>query len=191
MVTPAAIQIQTAVGAACMRKIIFFLIGIAVAGCRPETHRAMIDVEDDISVALIIRPLFSLQSDWHRKLSIETPAGSLESELTEDTGWWRGSNLYRHSSGVYVLHEGQAGCILFIVSPPRLVSDPAISCDKADQTLGGDAGQGGNSSQGFPASRFYTDFQYIGRFVETPEEQKAIGFVGADKQLEVELPDIL
>jgi hypothetical protein len=174
-----------------MRKLIFFLIGAAVAGCKLEAQRAQIDVEGDASVALIISPMFSLQSDWHRKLSIETPTGSLESDLFEDTGWWRGSNLYRHSSGVYVLHEGQAGCVLFRVSPPELVRDAAISCDKTEQTVEDDTVQAYNSLRGFPASRFYTDFQYIGTFAETPQGQEAISFIGADKQPEPELPDIL
>jgi len=44
---------------------------------------------------------------------------------------------------------------------------------------------------GFPASKFYSDFQYIGTFMETPQGQEAISFFGADKQAEAELPDIL
>jgi hypothetical protein len=49
----------------------------------------------------------------------------------------------------------------------------------------------GNSLAGFPASKFYSDFQYIGTFMETPQGQEAISFFGADKQAEAELPDIL
>lgn len=174
-----------------MRKLIFLLIGAAVAGCKPETHRAKIDVEGGASVALIVSPMFSLQSDWSRKLLIETPTGSLETDLFEDTGWWRGSNLYRHSSGVYVLHEGQAGCVLFRVSPPELVDDSQISCGKIHHATDDDTVQDGNASAGFPASKFYSDFQYIGTFMETPQGQEAITFFGADERSEPELPDEL
>jgi hypothetical protein len=174
-----------------MRKVIFLLIGAAVAGCKPETHQAQIDVEGGASVALIVSPMFSLQSDWQRKLLIEAPTGSLETDLFEDTGWWRGSNLYRHLSGVYVLHEGQGGCVLFRVSPPALVRDAEISCDKTEQIPDEDTAQVGKSLAGFPASKFYSDFQYIGTFMEIPQGQEAIGFFGADEQAEVELSDIL
>jgi hypothetical protein len=174
-----------------MRKVIFLLIGAAVVGCIPETHHAQIDVEGGASVAIIVSPMFSLQSDWQRKLLIEAPTGSLETDLFEDTGWWRGSNLYRHSSGVYVLHEGQAGCVLFRVSPPALARDTEISCDKTDYTTDDDPVQVGNSLAGFPASKFYSDFQYIGTFMETPQGQEAISFFGADEQAEAQLPDIL
>lgn len=190
-VTPLNSQIQTGAGAARMRKIIPFLIGAAVAGCGPRIHRAQTDVEGGASIAVTISPMFSLQSDWHRKLFIETPTGSLESDLAEDTGWWRGSNLYRHSSGIYVLHEGQAGCVLFRVSPPELVSDPAISCAKTDRSMEDDTVQAGTSLREFPASRLYADFEYIGQFVETPQKRQALSFIGADQQTEAELPDIL
>jgi hypothetical protein len=169
----------------------FLLIGAAVAGCKPETHHAQIDFEGGASVALIVSPMFSLQSDWQRKLLIEALSGSLEIDLHEDTGWWRGSNLYHHSSGVYVLHEGQAGCVLFRVSPPALVRDAEISCDKTDHTTDDDTVQVGNSLAGFPASKFYSDFQYIGTFMETPQGPEAISFFGADEQAEAELPDTL
>lgn len=190
-VTHPASQVQTTVKVARMRKLIIVLIGVAVAACRPEARRGVVELEEGVTVSLIIRPILSLQSDWHRSLSIGAPLDSLEYELSEDTGWWRGSNLYRHRSGVYILHEGQAGCIIFTVSPPALVTDPAISCHKTEQASNGGAAQEGNSSQEYPVSLFYTDFKYIGRFVETPLERQATGFIGADKQPEAELPDIL
>lgn len=122
---------------------------------------------------------------------IEAPTGLLETDLFEDTGWWRGSNLYRHSSGIYVLHEGKAGCALIRVSSPALVPDAEISCDETDHTTDDDTVQAGSSLEGFPASKFYPDFQYIGTFVETPQGQEAISFFGAGEQAEAELPDIL
>lgn len=174
-----------------MRKVVFLLIGAAVAGCKSETHQAQIDVEDGASVALMVSPMFSLQSGWHRKLWIEAPTGSLQIDLAEDTGWWRGSNLYHHSSGVYVLHEGQAGCVLFRVSPPALARNAEISCDKTDQYKDDDTVQASNSLAGFPASKFYSDFQYMGTFMEPPQGRERISFFGADERAEAELPDIL
>ena len=174
-----------------MRSLIFILIGAAVAGCASEDHRAQIKLSDEVLVSLIVSPMFGLHSDWHRKLVIETPAGALKSDLFEDTGWWRGSNLYRHSSGIYVLHEGQVGCVLFRTEPPELVRDPSISCDKTDVPDTHDALQIAVSTMEFPASRFYSDLQYIGQFVETPLRQNPISFIGADEQPEKELPDIM
>jgi len=174
-----------------MRSLIFILIGSALAGCRSEDHRAQIDLGDEVLVSLTVSPMSSLQSDWHRKLAIETPAGTWEGSLAEDTGWWRGSNLYRHSSGVYVLHEGQGGCVLFRTEPPGLVSDPAISCNKTDLTVEGNALSVVVSPGGFPASRFYADLQYIGQFVETPLRPNAISFIRANERPETELPEVM
>ncbi|MBA4492261.1 hypothetical protein [Paracoccus sp. S1E-3] len=89
-----------------------------------------IDVEGGATVAMMISPLFSLHSDRHRKLSIETPTGRRVNDPVEDTGWWRGRNLYRHASGIYVLYEGQAGCVLRRGLPHELVKNSAISAIK-------------------------------------------------------------
>ena len=174
-----------------MRSLIFILAGTAVAGCTSEDHRAQTNLGDEVLVSLVVSPMFSLQNDWHRKLVIETPAGDVESDHSEDTGRWRGSNLYRHSSGIYVLHEGQSGCVLFRSAPPEFVINPAISCEKNDQIIDDDVAQADIPTKKFPASRFYTDLQYIGQFVETPQRQEAIGFIGAEEGPEAELPDIL
>lgn len=182
---------KAAVGVLGMRTPVFLLIVAIVAGCKPQAHRAQTSVEAGATVALVVTPMFSLQSDWHRQLLIETPTGRLQSDLVQDTGWWRGSNLYRHSSGAYVLHEGQGGCLVFRVSPPELLRDPAVLCHKNDHAMNGSAAWVGTSPGEFPASQFYSDFRYIGQFLETPQGQDAISFISADEAPEPELPDIL
>ena len=172
-----------------MRSLILILTVTAVAGCRTEDHRAQAYLGEDVRVSVIVSPMFSLQSDWRRKLVIETATGDSEYILPEDTGWWRGSNLYLHSSGLYVLHEGQAGCVLFRAAPPELVNDPTISCENTHMTLEEDVVHAELSTQAFPASKFYTDFYYIGQFVETPLRQEPVSFIEADEQAEAELPD--
>jgi hypothetical protein len=138
-----------------------------------------------------VRPMFSFHSDLHRRLSIETADQHISADLLEDTGWWRGSNLYRHESGAYVLHEGQAGCLVFTISPVAVLSRAGIPCEKQAPLLTlSDTGSNANLT-GSPASRFYPDFSYIGSFLETTGGETAIKFLNHDEQPEVELPDIL
>ncbi len=174
-----------------MKWLVLLLVGAAVAFVILDTDRAEVEVEKGVTIALTLRPMIGLHGDWSRELSIQTPDGTLRRDLFEDTGWWRGSNLYRHTSGIYVLHEGQSGCVLFRVSPPEFVTDPAISCDKVDQADQKGAVRADALTQGVPASMFYRDFHYIGRFAQTPGGPEAIGFVGAEQEPETELPDIL
>lgn len=90
----------------------------ALAGCGVE-RRAEADLDDGARVSLTARAagLDLLE----RRLIVAQGADRLEAELLADTGWWRGSNLYRHSSGVWLLHEGQSGCYAFDLSPPQRV----------------------------------------------------------------------
>jgi hypothetical protein len=140
---------------------------------------------------MAVRPMAGLHSDWYRKLVIDGPGGSATQPLFEDTGWWRGSNLYRHTSGLYVLHEGQSGCVpLPLLSPPPDPM-PDMSCDKVTSDPGDIAPVAVDQTQPFPPSRFYADFTYIGHFAETPRNDDAISFIPADMGPEPELPDIL
>lgn len=131
-------------------------------------------------VSMRLRPMFSMQSDWTRTLVLLSPSGHFEKELPEDTGWWRGSNLYLHDTGVYVMHEGQAGCVTFTMSPPKIIRAPEISCEKV-------GGQTGGEGQ----SRFYRGMRYLGQFIETAREDVAVRFIDANEAPEPELPDIL
>lgn len=170
-----------------MRKLLLILVaGCALVACRPVAQRATVAVAHGVTVSLIVRPMFGLHSDWYRVLRIETPAGRLEKELPEDTGWWRGSNLYVDRTGTYVLDEGQMGCLGFTASPLARVREAVTACDKIDDVADG-AAHSGIAAR--PDSRFYRNLRYIGRFEETPDAQQAISFTGADKQPEAELPD--
>lgn len=174
-----------------MKRLVFLLVVAAVAGCRSQEHRTQVDVGDGVSVSLVARPAFGIHSDWYRKLVVETPTGAWEHKLGMDSGWWRGSNLYRHTSGVYVLHEGQGGCVAFRAAPPEPVGDRAISCRKSAKAMEGGRLAVAATTEGFPASKFYEALAYIGQFVETPQRQAPISFIDAREQPEPELPDIM
>lgn len=89
-------------------RLMTVLIGLALplAACRPE-ESVSVSLPDGAQVAMTLQPLISLQSDWSRRIEIAHNGTRVSSPLAEDTGWWRGSGLYLHRSGVYVLHEGQ------------------------------------------------------------------------------------
>lgn len=120
--------------------------------------------------------MVGLHSDWHRKLTVRKGWRLARINLMADTGWWRGSNLYRHTSGVHILHEGQAGCIVFSTAPPAHHPHPEIDCTKSDAP-----GEG---------SAYYSDFTYLGSFLEGRREVP-FRFVPATLIAEPELPDIL
>ncbi len=103
--------------------------------------------------------------------------------LFEDTGWWRGSNLYIHTSGAYIIHDGQSGCVAFTTGPTEFVSVPSGACTKRS-LVGDDAEQ---------ASRFYPDLKYLGQFKETYRDPEGvrIRFWSSSQAPEVELPEIL
>ncbi|NIZ62540.1 hypothetical protein DL239_16330 [Sedimentitalea sp. CY04] len=127
--------------------------------------------------------MFGFHSDWTRAISVKYGAKEIQQDLFEDTGWWRGSHLYRHKSGIYVIHEGQNGCFGFTVEPLSFDVRASISCEKsmtARQEISG-------------ASQYYTDLIYLGAFSETPNAPDGvpISFVSADERPEAELPDIL
>ncbi len=110
---------------------VLLVVATGLTACRPFTSEATADLPGQISVTMSVRPMAGWHSDWHRTLTIATPDGTTSQPLFEDTGWWRGSNLYLHASGVYVLHEGQAGCILLPTRPLTADDEPDISCDRA------------------------------------------------------------
>jgi hypothetical protein len=140
-----------------------------------------------IEVSMHLRPMVSMQSDWHRTLILRSPSGRLKTQLFEDTGWWRGSNLYFHETGVYVLHEGQGGCVPFTLLPPELVLAPEISCAKAEI----EPGKGAAMGQVGALSRYYRGMRYLGQFTETRRDSVAIRFIEAAQAPEPELPDLL
>lgn len=183
-----------------MRIIVLIIISSICLWCCGPRHEATQNLQGDVSVAMKIRPMFGIHSDWHRRLSIASGWRSTSAALMEDTGWWRGSHLYLHTSGMFLLHEGQAGCIGFTVAPPKIdehleyAPNSPISCDKHISAAGTEG-----HSKGFPASKLYSDLYYIGRFIETgsvPElraqrRHNPIVFQSHTEHPETELPDIL
>ena len=58
-------------------------------------------------VSLTVSGMFGLQSDWRRTLTLEHCSEIISRELSADTGWSRGSNLYLAEAGPFVLGERQ------------------------------------------------------------------------------------
>lgn len=110
-------------------------------------------------------------------------AKEIQQDLFEDTGWWRGSNLYRHKSGVYVIHEGQNGCFGFRIEPLSFDVQERILCEKTATTQQQESG----------ASPRYNDLFYLGAFIETPNSPDGapIAFISGSEKPESELPNLL
>jgi hypothetical protein len=176
-----------------MRLVVFLSLAAAVlvSGCWPKVYRTTVSLAADAEMTMSVHAMPGWHSDWYRALRISAPEGTIETDLFEDTGWWRGSNLYVHTSGVYVLHEGQAGCIVFATKPLAFVTDQAISCDRIEPVMISDETGLPDVRAGGTTSRFYRDLRYIGHFAETPRDDEKIRFISADEQPEVELPDVL
>lgn len=149
----------------------------------PRIHSATAKPETDLEITFSIWPLQSLHSDWHRKVSIDYRGARIEKRLFEDTGWWRGSNLYIHNSGTYVVHEGQNGCFAFTVEPTEFVEVPNGVCAKQNSLVR-------SSDQ---SSLYYRGLKYLGHFQETYRNTEGvrIRFLEPSHMPEVDLPEIL
>ncbi|MGR3622575.1 hypothetical protein [Pseudophaeobacter sp.] len=165
-------------------KTLIFLAATAIAVLwflNPETLRATARPEQGLEITLAISPMFGIHSDWHRSVEVSFQGQTLSKELMSDTGWWRGSNLYRHSSGAYVVHEGQGGCFSISVDPLKIGPMPGAICLKGVPE--------GEQLEGH--SKFYSDMVYLGHFMETWRDENGvrIQYVSSDRISEVELPD--
>ncbi|WP_299937528.1 hypothetical protein [uncultured Pelagimonas sp.] len=165
----------------------FFLTAVFLAGCESEEHRAIADLEGGVRVTLAARGLFGLHSDWHRTLIVEHNGRAVSRELAGDTGWWRGSNLYLAEAGLFVLDEGQNGCIAFRLAPVRF-DDAAAQCRKRRATLTeGDRAGETDTDQSY----IYPSMRYVGRFDEVLGDRARIVFLPTDGTPEIRLPDPL
>lgn len=155
----------------------------AVSACSSRTYEATAILPENVTVTYSVQSMFGFHSDWTRQVSVTRDSEEIQQELFEDTGWWRGSHLYRHTSGIYVIHEGQAGCFGFTVEPLSFNVRARISCEKRE----------GIPQDTHGASRYYADLVYLGAFIETPNspDGSPISFLSVDERAEVELPDIL
>jgi len=161
----------------------FVVLGGVTWALWPRFYSATTVPEANLEISLTIWPMQSIHSDWHREVSIEYDGARISRRLFEDTGWWRGSNLYVHTSGAYVIHEGQSGCFAFTTEPIEFVGVPNGVCTKRNLVNHG----------GEQDARFYRDLEYLGHFHETPRDPGGvrIRFSSASQTPEVELPEML
>lgn len=170
---------------------------LTLSTCSKE-YVAIAHLQGSATVSMSVTPMFGIHSDWNREFTISDGDTATSIDLFEDTGWWRGSHLYLHSSGSYVVHEGQNGCFGFTLDPVSFDPRISISCVKMADTavrLSADSPE----LNGYPASRYYVGFFYIGRFVESgrvPElrdmrEEKPVVFQTYEQRTEPELREVL
>lgn len=147
----------------------------------PRFHEATAIPEPDLQITISIRPMQGLHSDWYRKVSVVYNDEKISKDLLQDTGWWRGSNLYRHTSGAYVIHEGQGWCFGITLEPLEFDTRLGSSCLKDEVTTGTIDGH----------SLYYRDFIYLGHFYETWRDEEGVRIRYSEARLtpEIELPD--
>jgi hypothetical protein len=162
-------------------------LALCVSGCDRPAYRATAKLEQGLDVTLTLRPMLSLQSDWSRSLTITQNTRSVDFDISEDIGWWRGSNLYLTLSGALVLHEGQDGCYEFNTTPPSLVTPSEVSCRSAPDLAWLETTQ--DALLSYPASHYYPALFFVGHFNENgPKEQRAV-FQPHSEITEPKLPD--
>lgn len=125
--------------------------------------------------------VYSLHSDWKRRLRVSRGLDVVEAELFMDTGWWRGTNLYQADQNRFVLFEGQAGCLAFSTSPPEILparNDLCIAAIRHNRSLGR------RTAHDDPAGRLI----YLGQFIEADETPR-LRFKPAEQQSEPALSD--
>lgn len=174
-------------------KLSIVLVGclLLLFGCSPvdNTYYATATLKEGLIVTMSVTPLFSLQSDWERRIKIRDGHSVITQELFPDTGWWRGSNLYRHKSGAYVIHEGQIGCIVFTKKPLAFKIARSFSCERQQAKTVQEQNLKLHGKR--PKSMCYKDMTYLGSFIETPSNTLKIIFVGYERHIENYLPDSL
>ena len=169
-----------------MRLSVFALmLPLTMAACKSE-HSRTVEIDEAQHVTMSLSGMFSLQSDWERRLTIHDGDEAIEVELLSDTGWWRGSGLYLHNSGLYVLNEGQGGCVVFQASPPKIIEGRAQFCDRAPK--GAEPDTSVFQSNACVPSRFYSDLCFVGLFFEAEGLENAMQFNGSGSQKEKLLP---
>lgn len=175
-----------------MRNMIwtFLILAAALYALLPKTYTATAQFAGDVEISLSLRPMFGWHSDWYRRLHVISPAISSTHDLFGDTGWWRGSNLYLHSSGSFILHEGQAGCLVFDALPSMNRPKPVVTCKK---TVGKPRPWPSVDKlpQGAMPSALFDDLAYLGHFAEGGGEDPPLRFIPAADGPEPELPDPL
>lgn len=161
------------------------LLPLVLTACRGE-HTKTVTIAEGYRVEMSLSDLMSLQSDWKRYLTISDEEQSIRIELLSDTGWWRGSSLYIHKSGAYVLNEGQGGCVVFQTSPLQILKDHSNLCDR--MAVASEQSGLSFTSIRCTRSRHYSDLCFLGLFFEAEDLANVMEFNWSDAQREPLLP---
>jgi len=144
------------------------------------------ELEDSIKVSMTLKPAFmtyaiGLHSDYHRDLRVNTKSRTKSKSLFMDTGWWRGSQLYRAKDGSVILHEGQNGCLLLVTAEGA----PSITSIDCTERLADSIDPSCTAPSAKPQPSFqFSGWTYLGRFYE-------VGYDDYTKTGECLLPDAL
>jgi hypothetical protein len=170
-----------------LRTLILSLLFISIlAACRDEYNQTVI-VEEGRHVQMSLTGLLSFQYDWDRYLTISDSDKKIRVALMSDTGWWRGSSLYRYKSGAYVLNEGQGGCIFFQCYTLEALQGYSHLCDRMPTAERQSALN--ITSESCTPSRHYSDLCFLGLFFEAEDLEPALQFNWSATQDEPLLPE--
>jgi len=168
---------------AFFRSVLFLLL---LAACNDE-HSETVTINEGRRVEISLVGLFSLQSDWGRQLTVSDGEKSVRVELLSDTGWWRGSSLYHYKSDIYVLHEGQGGCVVFQFNPLKTLQGYSYLCDRMPSKEASEATT--FDREACRPSRHYSDLCFIGLFFEANGSEDELQFNWFTTQDEKLLPE--
>jgi hypothetical protein len=113
-----------------LKRLIIVILSAAAAAFLfwTPTVVATADLHNGRTVELMGKSLFGFHSDWNRKLVISDGRTEAEMQLYEDTGWWRGSALYRDSKGAFFFDDG-IEYVRFTLCPPKFATITRTSTD--------------------------------------------------------------
>lgn len=98
----------------------------------PPSHVASAKLDGTTTLTLVAYPLGGFHSDWRRGYEISDGQSTVTIDAFEDTGWWRGSALFRDETGAYFIDDG-IDYFFFSVCPPevleRLPATPLSACE--------------------------------------------------------------
>ena len=128
----------------------------------PQPHVATAELGGRSTLMLRAYPLFGHHNDWSRSYVISDGESSVTIEAFEDTGWWRGSALFKDATGAYFIDDG-FDFFFFSVCPLKVLKqlpiEPLPDCDGAESI------KGVPSPRTFPSSKL----TYTGTFFERPD----------------------
>ena len=117
-----------AVGAALILRLLNLIAAaiftITLVWLWRSVHEPTVDL-GDVQVTMRFREVPQLVgADWRRRVVVRSGDTSTVTDLGIESGWWRGSALYRVGRSL-ILNDGQGGCILIFGKGPK----PPVPCD--------------------------------------------------------------